>query len=125
MQKEAALFKVFADPTRLRVAALLSVRGETCVCELAQALGEADFKLSRHLRIMRAAGVVEARRDGTWMHYRLVEPRTELEQGLQKCLRKRLGGHKTVKADLKRLAKVSCAPAFADRHQPDEGRPHE
>lgn len=109
MQEEAAFFKALADPTRLRLAVLLAIQGETCVCMLAQALDEPDFKVSRHLGIMRSAGMVEARREGTWMHYKLTEPRHRLEKCLQKCFRDCLADHKTVKADTKRLAKATCA----------------
>lgn len=109
MQAEAALFKVLGDPIRLRLAVLLAARGETCVCLLSQALGEPDFKISRHLAIMRAARVVEARREGTWMHYRLAAPRHRLEKCLQECFRDCLADHKTVKADLRRLEKATCA----------------
>lgn len=49
MQEKAALLKALSDPTRLRLAALLAIRGETCVCYLAQSLGEPDFKISRQL----------------------------------------------------------------------------
>ena len=109
MQEEAILFKVLADPIRLRLAVLLALQGETCVCMLAQALGERDFKVSRHLGVMRAAGIVEARREGTWMHYSLAAPRHRLENCLQECFRDCLADHKTVKADMKRLAKATCA----------------
>jgi len=109
MDDEAALFKVLADPTRLRLAVLLSLRGETCVCMLAQALGEPDSKVSRHLGIMRSAGMVEARREGTWMYYRLVGPRHRLGKCLQGCFGDCLADHKTVRADLKRLAGATCA----------------
>ena len=109
MQEEASLFKVLADPTRLRLAALLAIQGETCVCMLAQALDEPDFKVSRHLGIMRSAGMVEARREGTWMHYKLAQPRHRLEKCLQECFRDCLADHKTVKADTKRLKRATCA----------------
>jgi len=69
MHNETALFKVLADPTRLRLAVLLSIRGEKCVCQLVEALNEPGFKISRHLGIMRSAGMVDVRREGTWMHY--------------------------------------------------------
>ena len=108
MEDEAALFKVLADPTRLRLAALLSIEGETCVCILVEALDEPDFKISRHLGIMRSAGMVKARREGTWMHYDLSEPRTKLEGCLQECFRECLADQKTVKADLKRLSRATC-----------------
>ena len=115
MEYEAALFKVLADPTRLRLAVLLSIQGETCVCVLAEALEEPDFKVSRHLGIMRSAGMVKARREGTWMHYKLVEPRTDLEKCLQECFRDCLVDHKTITADLKRLKKVTCPPGLGGR----------
>lgn len=108
MQHEAALFKVLSDPTRLRLAVLLAIRGETCVCMLAEALDAPNFKISRHLGIMRSAGMVEARRVGTWMYYKLVEPRHSLEKCIQECFRDCLADHKTVKADTKRIAKATC-----------------
>ena len=108
MEAEAAMFKVLADPTRLRLAILLAVKGETCVCQLARALGAPDFRISRHLGIMRAAGLVRARREGTWMHYELSKAKGRLEECLQECFRDCLAADATVKADLKRLAKAAC-----------------
>ncbi len=109
MQEETSLFKVLADPTRLRLAVLLAIKGEICVCMLAEALGEPNFKISRHLGIMRSAGMVEARREGQWMYYRLAQPRHRLEKCLQECFRDCLADHKTVKADGKRLEQATCA----------------
>jgi len=106
MKDEATLFKVLSDPTRLRLAVLFAMQGETCVCVLAEALGESDFKISRHLAIMRSAGVVSARREGTWMHYKLARPRTKLEKCLQECFRDCLADQKTVKADRKRMKRT-------------------
>lgn len=109
MQDEAMLFKALSDPTRLRLAVLLAIQGETCVCMLAEALNEPDFKISRHLGIMRSAGMVKVRRKGTWMHYQLAKPRHRLEKCLQECFRDCLADHRIVKADLKRLGKAACA----------------
>ena len=108
MLTEAMLFKALSDPTRLRLAALLAIKGEICVCYLAEALEAQDFKISRHLGILRAAGIVEARREGTWMHYKLASPRSEVERCLFDCLRRHLRGHPTVRADLKRLSRAVC-----------------
>lgn len=108
MENEAALFKVLADATRLRLAVLLSTQGETCVCALAEALGAPEYRISRHLGIMRSAGVVKARREGTWMYYQLSKARNRLEQCLQECFRDCLAEHKTIKTDLKRLSKATC-----------------
>jgi ArsR family transcriptional regulator len=108
VKTEALLFKALSDPTRLRIAALLALKGEVCVCYLAEALGAQDFKVSRHLAILRAAGVVEARRAGTWMHYSLAPPRSKVERCLFDCFRRHLRGHPTVREDMKRLSRAAC-----------------
>jgi ArsR family transcriptional regulator len=108
LQKETSLFKVLSDATRLRLTLLLLVNGETCVCVLAQALNVPDFKISRHLGVMRSAGMVEARREGTWMYYQLKEPHAGFEQAFQDFLRKGLADHPTLKRDLARLSKAVC-----------------
>jgi ArsR family transcriptional regulator len=105
MKEEAALFKALSDPTRLRLVVLLAIQGEICVCKLSGALDEPQYKISRHLGILRSAGVVDARREGAWMHYRLAEPRTELEKCLQECFRDCLKNQKTVREDFNRLKK--------------------
>jgi ArsR family transcriptional regulator, arsenate/arsenite/antimonite-responsive transcriptional repressor len=64
------LLAALTEPTRLRLVCLL-IRRELCVCELVDALRMPQYKVSRHLRTLRAAGLVEARRDGRWMHYRI------------------------------------------------------
>lgn len=108
METEATLFKVLADSTRLRLAVLLSIEGETCVCGLAEALQAPQYTISRHLAIMRSAGLVEARREGTWIYYRLSSARNRLEECLQECFRDCLADHKTVRTDMKRLSKATC-----------------
>lgn len=70
MQGLTRLLAVLADPTCLRLVRLL-LREELCVCELVDALRMPQYKVSRHLRRMRTAGLVEARRQGRWMHYRI------------------------------------------------------
>jgi ArsR family transcriptional regulator, arsenate/arsenite/antimonite-responsive transcriptional repressor len=64
------ILEAMTDPTRLRLLRLLR-REELCVCELVDTLRIPQYKISRHLRHLRAIGLVEARRDGRWMHYRL------------------------------------------------------
>jgi len=70
MQPEP-FFKTLGDATRLRLLVLLSREGELCVCELTHALGEIQPKISRHLALLREAGVVLDRRQGQWVYYRL------------------------------------------------------
>lgn len=99
------LFKALADETRLRIVALLS-HGELCVCHLEAALRLSQPKVSRHLATLRASGVVEDRRDGTWVYYRLIpQPDPDCERqlrGLVKTFAKR----SVLRRDLERLVKV-------------------
>src|SRR2546430_9062708 len=67
------LFRALADSTRLRLLNLINGR-EVCVCYFVEILKTSQPKISRHLAYLRRAGIVAARRDGKWMHYRLVPP---------------------------------------------------
>ena len=67
----ARFFRLLGEETRLRTAALLHQQGELCVCELTEALGVSQPKMSRHLGHLREVGLVETRRSGQWIHYRL------------------------------------------------------
>jgi ArsR family transcriptional regulator len=66
------VFKALADKTRLRILALLG-NNEVCVCHLHDTLGLPQPTVSRHLGYLRRSGLVEARRDGIWMHYRVAQ----------------------------------------------------
>ena len=70
MREILNVLAALGDPVRLRLLRLLRGR-ELCVCELVDALRMPQYKISRHLRSLRAVGLVKARRDGRWMHYRL------------------------------------------------------
>ncbi|WP_041595069.1 metalloregulator ArsR/SmtB family transcription factor [Halorhodospira halophila] len=65
------LFRLFGDPTRLRCLLLLRRQGWLCVCELTAAMDIIQPKISRHLAMLREAGLVEYRRHGQWVHYRI------------------------------------------------------
>ena len=79
------LFRAFADPTRLRILHLLAP-GELCVCDLVDVLRLPQPKISRHLAYLRRAGMVLARREGPWMHYRLAPAQNSLQTKLLDCL---------------------------------------
>ena len=64
-------FQMLADTTRLRIVMLLQNHGELCVCELTHALSLSQPKISRHLGQLRESGLVQARRAGRWMYYRI------------------------------------------------------
>ena len=67
-------FKALADPNRVRILALLIAGGELCVCDIERVLAIPQARVSRHLSILRHAGLVTARRNGPWMHYRPLCP---------------------------------------------------
>lgn len=66
-----ALFRLLSDPTRLRSVVLLRAERSLCVCELTHALELSQPKISRHLAMLREAGLVTDERRGQWVHYRL------------------------------------------------------
>ena len=65
------LFHALANPIRLRLVMLVAGAGERCVCELTQAIGETQPKVSRHLALLRDGGVLQDSRRGVWVYYRL------------------------------------------------------
>lgn len=71
MLNEQAVFEILCDETRRRILSLLLREGELCVCELYYALDMPQPKVSRHLGLMREADLLLARREGTWIYYRV------------------------------------------------------
>jgi ArsR family transcriptional regulator len=102
------MFDAVADPTRRRILALLVSQGELCVCELTAALDDIQPKISRHLGVLKEGGVVIARREGTWMYYRLASPMPAWASALLEVLPK--GAVAELKADLKRLKGMAGRP---------------
>src|SRR5581483_6270403 len=106
-------FQALGVNTRLRVLNLMAEQ-EVCVCYLVEILGGPQPKISRHLAYLRNAGIVSARREGKWMHYRIVMPP---HIGASQILRQTLAWlkeDKAMQADRARLAKACCAPAKFD-----------
>ena len=103
-------FQALGDKTRLRLLNLMGNR-EICVCYLVEVLGQPQSKISRHLAYLRRAGMVAARREGKWMHYRIVMPSNI---GAAQVLQKTLGWlreEREMQADWARLSKACCDPA--------------
>ena len=98
-------FKALADETRLRIVALLA-HGELCVCHLHEALGLSQPNVSRHLAILRAAGIVEDRREGKWIHYRLVRHGDPDCERLLRALVKAYSRREVIRGDVARLRRV-------------------
>jgi ArsR family transcriptional regulator, arsenate/arsenite/antimonite-responsive transcriptional repressor len=100
-------FQALGDRTRLRSLNLMGDQ-EICVCYFVEILGQPQPKISRHLAYLRSAGIVAARRDGKWMHYRIVMPP---HIGASQILRQTLAAlkeEKEMQADRARLTKACC-----------------
>ena len=103
-------FQALGDATRLRLLNLIGEQ-EVCVCYFVEILAQPQPKISRHLAYLRSAGIVAARRDGKWMHYRIVMPP---HIGASQILKQTLGWlkeEKAMQADRARLTRACCAPA--------------
>ena len=105
------LFKALADATRLRILGLL-LSGEVCVCHIHESLRVPQPKASRHLAYLRRAGLVETRRDGLWIHYRLAELSDPILGTIRQAVIHALGHVDTIHKDAGRLEKRTgcCVP---------------
>ena len=102
-------FQALGDNTRLRLLNLMGDQ-EICVCYFVEILDQPQPKISRHLAYLRNAGIVTTRREGKWMHYRIVMPPNE---GAAKVLREILEWfkeEKTMQSDRAKLSKACCTP---------------
>jgi ArsR family transcriptional regulator len=102
-------FSALADKTRLRLLNLMR-DGEVCVCFFAGSIGTNNPKISRHLSYLKRAGLVEGRRDGKWMHYRINEPTDEKAAEVFAATMKMLAADPQLEDDRKRLVEFCCAP---------------
>lgn len=101
-------FAALSDATRLRILHLLSA-GELCVCDLMTVLKEPQSKISRHLGYLRGAKLVEARKEGLWMYYRLSKPSAKIFRTILGSLGCCSDDFDELKKDLKELRKAgSC-----------------
>jgi ArsR family transcriptional regulator len=102
------LFAALADTTRLRLLNLIASR-EVCVCHLVEILGQSQPKISRHLAYLRKAGIVAARREGKWMHYRLCPPSGTAAASVLAATLAALAGDRKMRAERGKLG-CSCQP---------------
>ena len=102
-------FQALGDNTRLRLLNLMGEQ-EVCVCYFVEILNAPQPKVSRHLAYLRRAGIVSARREGKWMHYRVEMPP---HGAAAQILRQTLDSFKedrAMQSDRARLAKACCSP---------------
>ena len=104
------LFRALADRTRLRLLNLMADK-EICVCYFVEILRISQPKISRHLAYLRRAGIVAARRQGRWMHYRLLAPRDAVASAILKETLAHLRQMPEMEGDLGKLETRCCSPA--------------
>jgi ArsR family transcriptional regulator, arsenate/arsenite/antimonite-responsive transcriptional repressor len=107
-----ALFKGFADPTRLRILNMLAA-GELCVCDLVDLLGLPQPAVSRHLAYLRRSGLVTMTREWKFAHYRLAEPTHDVHGTLVACIRSCFVGIPSL--DSERAAAIARVVERAER----------
>jgi ArsR family transcriptional regulator, arsenate/arsenite/antimonite-responsive transcriptional repressor len=105
----ARLFAGLADRTRLRLLNLIAGQ-EVCVCYFVEILDVPQPTISRHLAYLRRTGLVEARREGKWMHYRLATPANPFARQLLTDTLRWLAEDKEMQRDHAQLASACCAP---------------
>ncbi|HVJ06625.1 MAG TPA: metalloregulator ArsR/SmtB family transcription factor [Candidatus Saccharimonadales bacterium] len=103
-------FLALADSTRLRLLNLMGDQ-EICVCFFVETLGQSQPKISRHLAYLRRAEIVTARREGKWMHYRIVMPPNAGAARVLKETLQWLQEERAMQEDRTRLAQACCSPA--------------
>ena len=103
LEKMERIFQALGDATRLRILGLLA-RGETCVCDIHESLKIAQPKTSRHLAYLRRAGLVEDRKKGLWVYYRLAQPEDPVTKTMIAAVTHALGHLPGAEADRRRLA---------------------
>ena len=112
----SAALRALADPTRLRILALLGDH-EVCVCHIHEALTVPQPTASRHLAYLRRAGLVDARRDGLWVYYRLATTHDDVLRTVVQTVTHCAGHVETVARDRKRLeGTTGCCTVTS--HQP-------
>ncbi len=115
--------KALADLQRVRILMMLGP-GELCVCQILEVLALAPSTVSKHLSILSAAGLVDSRKEGRWMYYRLPEGASGVfVRPVLKWLRQTLAGDATIEQDTKKLRNVkACDPERLCRRQRERAR---
>lgn len=120
MKEIVKVYKALADETRLRILNLLCLQ-ELCVCDIMAGLGMTQSKVSRHLSYLKNAGLVQDRREGLWMHYRLCRPNNRFHQAILAEVKKHLGQWERCQKDRRRLkqlmAQGACVASLKERRQ--------
>lgn len=108
------LFRALADRTRLRLLNLIADK-EICVCYFVEILEMSQPKISRHLAYLRRAGIAASRRQGRWMHYRLLMPEGEIAAAILRETMAHLRQIPEMQADRAKLATNCCSAEIVVR----------
>lgn len=109
LKEMESFFLAMADKTRLRLLNLMR-DGEICVCFFTEILGESQPKISRHLAYLRNAGVVDARRDGKWMHYSIRRPADPAAAAVLDAILDWAAGLAELQRERERYSEICCSP---------------
>ena len=97
--------KALADPNRVRTLMALRER-ELCVCRIIELLQLAPSTVSKHLTILKRAGLIESRKEGRWMHYRLSSDKSAQARATLDWIFQTLEGSSKIKADQAQMRKI-------------------
>lgn len=122
MKKELEIFKALSDETRIRILKLLTgPKIPVCVCEIVDSLGLPQYLISRHLNILRRAGLVDDSRDGTWISYSVLDPPDSLTRQIIETIKRYLEGpvfeqdRERLKLRLRLREKGRCVVGYDNR----------
>ena len=110
------IFQALGDRTRLRLLHLMT-EGEICVCYFVEVLDEPQPKISRHLAYLRRAGIVAARREGKWIHYRIVRPGDPFQARVLDCVLDAVSEDRQMQRDRAALQRACCSPRMPPQLQ--------
>lgn len=120
MKNFTSLFKALSDQNRLRIVGALLKYDELCACQIIELMQLTGATISRHMAILIASGLIDSRKDGRWVHYRLRRELVEFAPFVQ-WLETRLAGDKQIIRDREILADIlACDPEDVSRRQRDE-----
>ena len=108
MENTLNITKALADGNRMRVIAALMQHDELCVCQITEMLRLAGATVSRHMSILQNARLVQSRKEGRWVFYRLLEPFPDL---LQKWLGESLCRSPEILEDMRNLQSILACDA--------------
>ena len=105
MLKILNITKALSDEKRVR-ALMMLVDGELCVCQIIAMLGLAPSTVSKHMSILRQAGLVETRKEGRWIYYRLADRKVQTAREILNWLQRYLKNDKRILDDVKQLRRM-------------------